>query len=81
MQETWVQSLGWEEPLEEEMAIHSSILAWETYGHRSLEGCRLWSRRRLGHDRVTTQQRQPRILFIHALVGGHLGCFFHFLAI
>ena len=27
MQETWVQSLGWEDPLEEEKAIHSSILA------------------------------------------------------
>jgi len=26
--ETWVQSLGWEHPLEEEMAPHSSILAW-----------------------------------------------------
>ena len=26
--ETWVQSLGWEEPLEEGMATHSSILAW-----------------------------------------------------
>ena len=29
IQETWVQSLGWEDPLEEEMATHSSILAWE----------------------------------------------------
>ena len=28
MQETWVQSLGWGDPLEKEMAIHSSILAW-----------------------------------------------------
>ena len=28
MQETWVQSLGWEDPLEEDMATHSSILAW-----------------------------------------------------
>ena len=28
MQETWVQSLGGEDPLEEEMATHSSILAW-----------------------------------------------------
>ena len=28
MQETWVLSLGWEDPLEEGMAIHSSILAW-----------------------------------------------------
>ena len=26
--ETWVQSLGWEEPLEEGMATHASILAW-----------------------------------------------------
>ena len=29
MQETWVQSLGWEDHLEKEMAIYSSILAWE----------------------------------------------------
>ena len=29
MQETQVQSLGWEEPLEKEMAAHSSILAWK----------------------------------------------------
>ena len=28
MQETWVQSLGWEDPLEESMASHFSILAW-----------------------------------------------------
>ena len=27
--ETWVQSLGWEDPLEKEMATHSSIPAWE----------------------------------------------------
>ena len=29
MQETWIQSLGWKDPLEEVMATHSSILAWE----------------------------------------------------
>ena len=29
MQETWVQSLGWEDPLEKKMATHSSIFAWE----------------------------------------------------
>ena len=28
MQETWVHSLGWDDPLEEGMATHSSILAW-----------------------------------------------------
>ena len=30
MQETWVQSLGWEDPLEKKTATHSSILAWKT---------------------------------------------------
>ena len=29
IQETWVQSLGWEDPLEKEMATHSSTLAWK----------------------------------------------------
>ena len=29
MQETWVQYLDWEDPLEKEMATHSSIVAWE----------------------------------------------------
>ena len=28
-QETWVRSLGWEDPLEKKMVTHSSILAWE----------------------------------------------------
>ena len=32
MQETWVQFLGWEDPLEKETATHSSILAWEIPG-------------------------------------------------
>ena len=29
MQETWVRSLGWEDPLEKEMGIHSSTIAWK----------------------------------------------------
>jgi len=29
MPETWVQSLGWEDPLEKEMALHSGTLAWK----------------------------------------------------
>ena len=36
MQETWVLSLDWEDPLEEGMATHSSILAWR--GQRNLAG-------------------------------------------
>ena len=34
----WVQSLGWEDPLEEEMAIHSSILPGKSHGEKSLAG-------------------------------------------
>ena len=37
-----VQSLGQEDPLEEGMATHSSVLAGESQGRRSLVGCRLW---------------------------------------
>ena len=42
LQETWVQSLGWEDPLEKEMATHSSILAWRipwTEESDSPQGC------------------------------------------
>ena len=38
MQETWVLSLGWEDPLEEEMATHSIILAWRIPWTESLAG-------------------------------------------
>ena len=37
-----VQSLGGEDPLEEEMAIHSSILSGKSHGQRSLVGYSLW---------------------------------------
>ena len=38
MQETWVQTLGQEEPLKKEMAAHSSILAWKTMWAEDPEG-------------------------------------------
>ena len=38
MQETWVQSLGWEDTLEKGMATHSSILAWRFHGLYSPRG-------------------------------------------
>ena len=38
LQELWVPSLGWEDCLKKEMATHSSILAWEILGQRSLAG-------------------------------------------
>ena len=42
MWETWVRSLAWEDPLEEGMATHSSILAWRIPWTRSLAGYRPW---------------------------------------
>ena len=47
MQETWVQSLGWKDPLEKGMAIHSSILAWKSHGQRRLAGYSPWGRKQL----------------------------------
>ena len=38
MQEMWIQALGWEDPLEKEMATHSSILAWEILGTEEPDG-------------------------------------------
>ena len=48
MQETWVRFLGWEDPLEEEMATHSSILAWKSPWTE--EPGRLQSMGRVGRD-------------------------------
>ena len=62
-QETQVQSLGWEDSLEEDMASHSSILAWgESHEQRSLVGYSLWTRRRLRHNLMTKQQQQQQAL-------------------
>ena len=46
-EQTWVQSLGQEDPLEKEMATHSSILAWAIPWTEELSG--LWS---MGSQRV-----------------------------
>ena len=53
MWETQVQSLGWEDPLEKGMAIHSSILAWKSHGQRRLAGYIPWVRKELDNDLVT----------------------------
>ena len=47
MQEMQVPSLGQEDPLEEEVSTHSSILEWETHGQRSLAGYNPWDRKEL----------------------------------
>ena len=56
MQETWVQSLGWEDHLEKEMATHSSILAWEISWTGEPDGLQSMGLQRVRHDLVTKQQ-------------------------
>ena len=50
MQETWVQSLGWEDPLEKGMAIHSSILTWRIPWREKLGGLQSMGSQRVGHN-------------------------------
>ena len=49
-QETWVQSLGGEDPLEEEMATHSSILAWKIPWTEELSGLQSMGSQRVEHN-------------------------------
>ena len=66
MQETWVQSLGWEDPLEEGMTTHSSILAWRNpwteepgyspWGHKESDITKCWK----GCDKLITDEFWPK---------------------
>ena len=50
MQETWVQSLGWEDPLEKETAAHFGILAWRIPRTEEPGGLQFMGSQRVGHD-------------------------------
>ena len=58
--EMWVGSLGWEDPLEEEMATHSSIFPEESHGQSSLVG---YSPR--GHKECSENNEFPTVLSPH----------------
>ena len=47
MWDTWIQSLGWEDPLEEGMATHSSVLTWRIPMDRGAGGLSPWGRKEL----------------------------------
>ena len=68
-QEMQVRSLGWEDPLEKEMATHSSILAWKI---PRVEGAWWatvhWGCERVGHDLATKQQQQIQVLRCMGLI-------------
>ena len=60
MQEMQVQSLGWEDPLEKEMAIYSSILVWEIPWTEKPGGPQSKGSQRVRHILVTKQQLQKQ---------------------
>ena len=59
MQEIQVWFLGWEDPLEKEMATCSSILAWEIPWTEESEGLKSMESQRVRHDLVTENQQGP----------------------
>ena len=59
MQEIWVQSLGWEDPLEKGMATDSSILAWRVPWTEEPGGLLFMWSQRVGHDWVTNRHTHP----------------------
>ena len=60
-QEMQVQPLGWEDPPEEEMTTHCSILAWEIPWTEEPGGLQSMGLQRAGPDGVTKQQPQPKL--------------------
>ena len=50
MQEIWVRSLGWEDPLEKEMATHSSTLVWKIPWMKEPGRQQSMGSQRVGHD-------------------------------
>ena len=58
--ETWVQSLGWEDLLEKEMATHSSILGWRIPWTEEPGRLQFMESQRVGHHLATEQQQHGR---------------------
>ena len=78
MQETLVKSLGWKDPLEEEMAIHSSILAWRIPWTEELGGLQSMGSQRVRHDWASNTHTHTS-LFIHGAYDSGISCLTSFL--
>ena len=57
---TWVRSLGWEDPLEEGMATHSSLLAWRVPWKQEPGGLQAMGSQRVGHSWATKRTQHYR---------------------
>ena len=64
----WVPSLGGEDPLEEEMATHSSILAWRISWTEEPGGLQCMGSQRVGHSLATKQQQPSPVQFLPYVV-------------
>ena len=69
MQETWVRSLGWEDPLGMEIPTHPSILPWEYHGKINLVGYSPWWYRGVRHSLVTKQCHHQVVLKFSQVLG------------
>ena len=67
MQEMWFRSLGWEDPLEEEMASHSSVLAWRISQTEEPGWLQSMGLQRVGYDRAHTHTQYT--IYLILLVG------------
>ena len=67
MQETWVRSLSQEDPLEKEMATHSSILAWRIPWMEEHGGLQSTGSQRVRHDQATSLQDNIKHTNVHVI--------------
>ena len=62
MQEMWVPSLGWEDPMKKDMAIHSTILAWRIPWTEEPGWLQSMGSHRIRYDLVTKQQQEEVVM-------------------
>ena len=74
--EIWVQSLGWEELPEKEIATHSSILAWEIPWTQKPGGLRSMGSQRVEHNLTTKHRQQSPCTYIrlYLIISEKIAC-------
>ena len=80
MRETWVRSLDWEDPLEKEMAAHSSILAWKIPWTEEPGRPQSMGSQRIGHNWATSLTGKTIALTTQTFVGKVMSLLFNMLS-
>ena len=62
MQGTWIPFLGWKDPMEKEMAIHSSIFAWKSPWTEEPGGLQSIGLQRVGHNLMSKETKKEILL-------------------